>query len=188
MGVHNQLVRRVESEGRAFGAAGTPTEVVLDAITVKIEQMKLDSVDASDGWMKLHSAAAAFEQPGVQMLRDFDRSRLLGPLADYIPSTVEYQHWAEPCARQRFDSLLARVQQAQLQAAVQNELLVARRPDAVWWKDNSRFTLAPVSKVGKPGRVADPNAWAEFIREPERNSYLANYSLSVRLSGDEKAW
>ena len=63
--------------------------------------------------------AAALGHYGIQSLHDFDRTNLLGPLADYIPSTVQYQHWAEPCARERFDTLLARVQQAQLQATVQ---------------------------------------------------------------------
>ena len=63
--------------------------------------------------------AAALGHYGIQSLHDFDRSNLLGPLADYIPSTVQYQHWAEPCARERFDRLLAKVQQAQLQATIQ---------------------------------------------------------------------
>ena len=63
MGVHNTLVRRVETEGRSFGAVGIDREVVLDTIRVTVEQMKVDSVDCT-------SMSAAFEDPGVQMLRD----------------------------------------------------------------------------------------------------------------------
>lgn len=29
------------------------------------------------------------------------------------------------------------------------------------------------------GRVADPYAWAEFIRDPSVNSYLSGYQLNV---------
>ena len=62
----------------------------------------------------------------------------------------------------------------------QNELIVARERDTVWWKDNARFTLAPVSTTGRPGRVADPNDWADFIRKPCRsNAHLATYELGV---------
>ena len=62
----------------------------------------------------------------------------------------------------------------------QNELIVARERDSVWWKDNARFTLAPVSTTGRPRRVADPNAWAEFIHKPCRgNAHLASFELDV---------
>ena len=45
--------------------------------------------------------AAALGHYGIQPLHDFDRSHVLGPLADYIPSKVEYQHWLEPCGWRR---------------------------------------------------------------------------------------
>ena len=59
MGVKNTLIRKIESEGRNFGAPGMEREVVLDEIHVTLEQMKVDSVDKAFDTLN-----------GVQMLRD----------------------------------------------------------------------------------------------------------------------
>ena len=90
---------------------------------------------------------------------------------------MQYQHWKEPCARTRFDTLLARVQQAQLLASIRNELLVERQRDGVWCRDNEQFCVVPVAASGRPGRIAPPNAWAESIQR--RTSALSDYELDV---------
>ena len=49
MTVRNTLARRVEAEGRTFGAVGIEREVTLDSIRVAMEQMHIDSIEPSQG-------------------------------------------------------------------------------------------------------------------------------------------
>ncbi|KAL1511148.1 hypothetical protein AB1Y20_005966 [Prymnesium parvum] len=155
--------------------------------------------------------AAALSHYGIQMLTDFDRAAQLGGLAQYIPAHLAHAR-PHPCARARFNSLLARVQQAQLEAAMearaaprqlapppravsahcgagsvgtQAERRVAATRDPIWRRDNStcaRFAVAPVCAARRRGgvaRVAEVNAWAEFIREPSSRPHLAELNLEV---------
>lgn len=92
---------------------------------------------------------AALRHYGVQQLSDHARATLLGEVAHYLPS---HRHMAT--CRQRFDALLARVQQHQLARTVQNELR-AKQPDAMWNWNEDRFHLAPVTgAVRTPRGVA----------------------------------
>ena len=59
---------------------------------------------------------ASLRHYGVQQLSDYARASMLGEMADYLPS-----HRDESTSRQRFNALLARVQQHQLARTVQNE-------------------------------------------------------------------
>ena len=59
---------------------------------------------------------AAMSRYGVQQLSDYARATLLGEIAEYLPP-----HHDEATSRQRFDALLARVQQHQIARTVQNE-------------------------------------------------------------------
>lgn len=98
---------------------------------------------------------AALRHYGVQQLTDYARASLLGEIASYLPP-----HREEATCRQRFDSLISRVQQHQAARTVHNELR-AKEPDSLWnWNEN-RFHLAPVTGSQ---RVVPVDSWAEFIR------------------------
>ena len=90
-------------------------------------------------------------------LGEFISSMTLGPLRDYLPAQ---SHPEESNARSRFDALLSRVQQHQLARTVQSELRT-REPDAMWNWEESRYHLAPVTRLGRP---VDEKAWTAFIR------------------------
>ena len=59
---------------------------------------------------------AALRHYGVQQLTDYARASLLGEMATFLPP-----HREEATCRQRFDALIARVQQHQAARTVQNE-------------------------------------------------------------------
>ena len=62
MTVRNTLARRVEAEGRSFGAVGVEREVTLDSIRVAMEQMHIDSIEPAVGEANAPaSLAATFE-------------------------------------------------------------------------------------------------------------------------------
>ena len=73
IGVSNTLERRVEHEGRAFGAAGVETAVLLDCIRVTVEKMQLSarSEGGSEGCSE-RGGEGSSPTPGedVRMIRD----------------------------------------------------------------------------------------------------------------------
>lgn len=100
----------------------------------------------------------ALRHYSVRQLSDYARSELLGEMSDYLPAPG---HKAS-ASRERFNQLLARIQQHTLARTINNELR-ARAADASWNWDPQRFHLAPVT--GRSHRVVDTGSWAEFIRE-----------------------
>ena len=127
-----------------------------------------DRAVATSGAVSLEEEAA-LRHHGVQLLTDVNVASLLGPLADYLPSSAA--PWREAKARKHFDGLLARVQQAHLRGAVEAELRAAA-PDAVWCRDNRVFMQTETASVGVVGRpmLADMEAWTAFVRGPEAPS------------------
>ena len=64
-----------------------------------------------------------------------------------------------PDARQHFNSLLERLQQAQLTSAIENELRVLQ-PDKIWHRDNTYFH----SPLSDTPALYDVEAWTRQIR------------------------
>jgi len=105
-------------------------------------------------------------------LSDQARAKLLDDMAHFIPNEycqqlIDYNPHRQLCrpsplpdARQHFNSLLERLQQAQLTAAIENELRVLQ-PDKIWCRDNARYFHSPLSD--RPA-LYNVEAWTRQIR------------------------
>eukprot|EP00316_Scyphosphaera_apsteinii_P022035 CAMPEP_0119339284 /NCGR_PEP_ID=MMETSP1333-20130426/97942_1 /TAXON_ID=418940 /ORGANISM="Scyphosphaera apsteinii, Strain RCC1455" /LENGTH=157 /DNA_ID=CAMNT_0007350779 /DNA_START=22 /DNA_END=492 /DNA_ORIENTATION=- len=101
----------------------------------------------------------------VQPLSDHLRASLLEDLANFIPNhycqrLMDYEPRAKTqessSARKHFESLLARVQQAELAAAVQNELRL-RQPEKIWCRNRQRYFHSALS--GQRPETVGVDAW-----------------------------